>query len=164
MDNVGAPAITTKILQFLREIGLEARPGPTGPDTVLPGIDIRDGALIWDEARLKHPGDLLHEAGHLALKAPAARAQTTHSTGDDPGEEMAAIAWSYAAALHLGFSPGVVVHSEGYNGGSAALIEIFAAKRYLGVPLLAYYGLTENPPRRSEINPRAYPVMAKWVR
>jgi hypothetical protein len=35
-----------------------------------------------------------------------------------PGEEMAAIAWSYAACVHLGLEPTVVFHSDGYKGGS----------------------------------------------
>ena len=38
--------------------------------------------------------------------------------GEDAGEEMGAIAWSYAAALHIGLDPRVVFHEDGYKGAA----------------------------------------------
>ena len=107
---------TEIILEFLCEIGLTVieRTVPTG--SVLPGISIDHGALVVDHAALLYPGDLLHEAGHLAVVPPAERAALTDNVGDDGGMEMAAIAWSYAAAVHLGVPLDVLFHDHGYRG------------------------------------------------
>jgi hypothetical protein len=85
---------TAAIAGFLRAIGLEVAAGSAPERTVVPGIWIEQGALLVDEARLLFPGDLLHEAGHLAVMAPLRRAQATGDVGGDPAEEMLAIAWS----------------------------------------------------------------------
>ena len=39
--------------------------------------------------------------------------------GDDVGMEMGAIAWSYAAAMHLGVAPSVLFHDVGLSGWRA---------------------------------------------
>ena len=49
---------------------------------------------------------------------PSRRAHANENMGDDGGLEMAAIAWSYAAAIHLEIPPAVVFHEAGYRGGS----------------------------------------------
>src|SRR5215472_16522293 len=146
--------VTIKIAAFLNEIGLPIRPGEVPDQTVLPGIVIENGCLIVDEKRLSYPGDLLHEAGHLAVVPPAARCSLTGNTGGDGGEEMAAIAWSYAAALHIGLAPAVVLHDDGYRGDAANIIENFREGRYFGVPFLQWVGLTD----------KNYPAMIKWLR
>jgi len=66
-------------------------------------LDIACGVLSIDEMRLLYPGDILHEAGHIAVTSPDVRGGSTFSS--TPGEEMAAIAWSYAAALALECRP-----------------------------------------------------------
>ena len=76
----------------------------------MPGIDIRQGTILVDEARLAHPGDLLHEAGHLAVADPAERGGARLSPSD--GDEMAAIAWSWAALKHLDLDPAIVFHAH----------------------------------------------------
>jgi hypothetical protein len=146
--------VTNQIASFLNQIGLPVCAGEIPDRTILPGIHVANGGLIVDEARLAYPGDLLHEAGHLAV-APAARRNSLEGdTGESGGEEMAAIAWSYAAAVHLGLSPNVVFHAAGYRGGSRAIIENFSAGRYIGVPFLKWIGLTGE----------AYPQMIRWLR
>jgi len=89
-------AVSGKIVAFLREIGLPIRADAMGEDTVLPGIKVEHGGLLYDPAKLKYPGDLLHEAGHLAVKIPADRQACGADLGSDPAEEMMAISWSYA--------------------------------------------------------------------
>ena len=42
-------------------------------DVILPGIKLDQGVLFYDSDELQFPGDLLHEAGQLAVKAPAGR-------------------------------------------------------------------------------------------
>src|SRR4051812_24975683 len=98
-------ATTQKIVSFLREIGLKVETGTLEEPTFLPGLEMRYGTLIVDEAKLKYPGDLLHEAGHLAVKRAEARQAASGSANIEDYEEMAAIAWSYAALLHLGLEP-----------------------------------------------------------
>lgn len=146
--------VTNQIASFLTGIGLRVCAGQIPDRTILPGIHVAGGGLVVDESRLAYPGDLLHEAGHLAVVPAAQRNSLDGDTGESGGEEMAAIAWSYAAAVHLGLSPDVVFHAAGYRGGSLAILENFGAGRYIGVPFLKWIGLTGE----------AYPVMTRWLR
>jgi len=59
--------LTGKIAKFLNEIGIRTIPAKLDRQTFLPGILIREGQLLVDEEKLAFPGDLLHEAGHLAV-------------------------------------------------------------------------------------------------
>lgn len=59
--------LTQKIADFLNEIGLAVRAASLDEETFLPGILIRKGEILVDEEKLLYPGDLLHEAGHLAI-------------------------------------------------------------------------------------------------
>jgi len=156
---IDSKEITVPIVSFLKEIGIEISQGEVPDDTFVPGIEVRGGRLLFDETKMKYPGDLLHEAGHLAVMAPGDRANANATVDTGPGEEMAAIAWSYAAALHIGIDPAIVFHPDGYKGGSASLLENFAAGRYIAVPFLRWMGLTGENNVES-----AYPKMAKWLR
>jgi len=146
--------VTNQIAIFLNGIGLRVGAGQIPDRTILPGIHVAHGGLIVDESRLAYPGDLLHEAGHLAVNPAARRNSLEGDTGESGGEEMAAIAWSYAASVHLGLSPDVVFHAAGYRGGSQTIIENFSAGRYFGVPFLKWIGLTGD----------AFPEMIRWLR
>jgi hypothetical protein len=146
--------ITDRIASFLNGIGLPVCAGEIPDGTNLPGIYAARGRMVIDEERLAHPGDLLHEAGHLAVTPASKRNSLEGDTGEDGGEEMAAIAWSYAAAVHLGLSPAVVFHDAGYRGSSESILENFSAGRYFGVPYLKWIGLTGD----------AYPGMTRWLR
>lgn len=64
-----------------------------------------------------------------------------------------AIAWSYAAAVHLGLPATAVFHDGGYRGGGPNLVENFTAGRWVGVPMLRWVGLAADD----------YPRMAAWV-
>ena len=156
--------VVARIVAFLREIGLEIQSGVVEGATVLPGINVDRGVLVYDPARLKFPGDLLYEAGHLAVKAPAERRQAASDLGGDPAEEMMAIAWSYAAILHLQLPPDVVFHAEGYHSGSQSIIENFGAGRYFGVPMLQWLGLCWDEKRAKEVGAAPSPSMIKWLR
>ena len=155
--------LVQQIVAFLQSIGLAVRFGPVPEGAFLPGLQLRGGAIVIDEARLRYPGDLLHEAGHLALLPPQERALVDGDTGESGGLEMGAIAWSYAAALHLGINPAVVFHPDGYRGGSAALLENFAQGRYVGVPILEWLGLAVPPTRAKELGAEPYPAMSRWL-
>jgi hypothetical protein len=156
--------LTAHIASFLGEIGLSLRTGTVAEKTALPGIDIAASVLIVDEARLAYPGDLLHEAGHLAVATPQSRAAFDHDVGNDPAEEMMAIAWSYAAALHLGIDPAEVFHPNGYRGGSTSILENFADGRYFAVPMLEYVGLAYTGNLPMPDGAKVYPQMRRWLR
>lgn len=110
-----------------------------------------------------NPGDLLHEAGHLAVIPPEKRKRVQGNMGKDRGEEMTAIAWSYAASVHLALGPSVVFHDGGYRGWSKAFIENFTNGRYVGVPMLQWIGLTADNKRAKEMGVEPYPHMIKWL-
>ena len=157
-----ADPLTERLAAFVRGVGLDVRPAVLGPDTFLPGLDIRDGAILVDEERLAHPGDLLHEAGHLAVADPAERSAPT--LDPTPGDEMAVLAWSYAALIHLALPPEAVFHPHGYKGGAQALIEAFTQRGGVGIPLLQWYGMTLEPKRAAARGLAPYPHMIRWLR
>ena len=115
-----------------------------------------------DREKLKYPGDVLHEAGHIATTAPSERHSLTGDLKSDPGDERAAIAWSYAAVVHLRLEPDVLFHGDGYKGDAAHLIESFGAGSCIGVPMLEWYGMTRY--QRLDSEGPDYPKMRSWVR
>jgi hypothetical protein len=163
MDN-NPEALLDRILPFLREIGFQIREADlSGQKTFVPGIALAGGVLLIDRSKLLYPGDLLHEAGHLAIMSPERRMRIQGDAGKKAAEEMMAIAWSYAAAVHLGLPPNALFHEGGYKGASASLIENFTNGRYIGVPMLQWIGLTADGKRAQELGIEPYPHMIKWV-
>ena len=157
-----ADPLTERLVAFVRGIGVDVRTATLPEKTVLPGLDIRHGAILVDETRVTHPGDILHEAGHLAVADPAERNAPTLSPS--AGDEMTSIAWSYAALRHLALDPAIVFHADGYKGEAAAIIENFTAGRYFGVPVLQLYGMAVEPRRAAETHAEPYPHMLRWLR
>lgn len=153
------PEALTAIVAFLRTIGLVVETATLPEDGFLPAISVRDGRLLYDPDRLQWPGDLLHEAGHIAVTDPALR-PTVREFDSDGGDEMAAIAWSFAAARAAGIDPRVVFHDHGYRGDGQWLAETFADGRYIGLPMLQYYGLA----RFLNDDGDQFPAMIKWLR
>lgn len=155
--------VTARIIAFIEEIGIPVIEEPVPEDSFLPGLRIRGGALLYDPATLDWPGDLLHEAGHIAVTDPAVR-ETLAEVSDSPGEEMAAIAWSYAAALEIGIDPALVFHEHGYRDAGPNILENFRKGSFFGVSLLDYYGLTAEAKWAETRGIPAYPVMTRWLR
>jgi hypothetical protein len=156
--------LTARIAGFLQEIGLEVERRELPEACFLPGVRVERGRVLVDEARLLSPGDVLHEAGHLAVMTAADRAAREGDLGADLGEEIGAIAWSYAAALHLGIDPAVVFHPHGYRGASGGFLDNFRHGRYVGVPLLQWMELTHEPKSAAAAGVPPYPHMVKWLR
>jgi hypothetical protein len=151
------------ILDWLRQIGLTVRFAPLGQETFLPGVSLECGGLVVDPERLLYPGDLLHEAGHLAVMLPSARWSTEANAGSDMGDEIAAQTWSYAAAVYLGLAPEIVFHAAGYRGSAAHLVQLYRESR-VGVPVLQWMGLTLDAKRAAAENALPYPTMVRWLR
>ena len=159
---VFADPLTERLCGFVRGIGIDVRAATLVEKTFLPGLEISHGALLVDEARLSHPGDILHEAGHLAVTDPAER--NCRRLAPSPGDELTAIAWSFAALRHLDLDPAIVFHPDGYKGGAASIIENFTAGRYFGVPLLQLYGMSCEPQQAAAKGVAPYPHMLRWLR
>ncbi len=160
---VFADPLTTRIAAFIAGVGIPVEPALLEASTPCPGMVARRGVLLVDEARLAYPGDLLHEAGHIAVCDPALR-PSLEAIGDDGGEEMAAIAWSYAASRELGLEPRVLFHPAGYKGGADALIAAFEGQGGVGVPLLEWYGMTLGPKSAAAQGAAPFPHMRRWLR
>ena len=152
--------IVRRVVLFLKEIGLAIEFGAITSGDFLPGIQMIPNGLRIDVDALLYPGDLLHEAGHLAVRMPRQRASEPLATSD-AAEEMGALAWSYAAALHLGISPEVVFHEHGYRGQASQLLHDYAHGKAVGLPYLWWIGMTTQP-RAGQ--PSIYPRMLRWLR
>jgi hypothetical protein len=161
-------AITGKILSFLDSIGLEWKEESLGDETFMPGVDIGNGILLVDREKLKYPGDLLHEAGHIAMLEASRRHEVSGDAGAKDGrvdgEEIGAILWSYAATVAIGIPPETVFHPDGYKGQSDWHIENFTSGNYVGLPLLEWMGLCISPEKAKATGEEGFPKMKQWLR
>ena len=162
---------TAAIAAFLGRIGIACEPADLADagDTFLPGILLDRGRLLVDEARLAYPGDLLHEAGHIAVAPSDVREHLSGGSVAVPGVDMAAlefaaIPWSYAAALAVGIDPAEVFHEGGYAGRASGLLFSFRAGAPIGAHLLEAAGMTASGPRAQALGVPPYPHMLRWLR
>jgi hypothetical protein len=153
--------VITRCYEFVRSIGIEIEERPLAEKTFTPGITIAGSKLIVDRKEMKYPGDLLHEAGHIALLSEAQRANLNGDAtlGDkaNEGHELGVLSWSYFAALEAGIPPEAVFHSDGYKGESDWLLDNFSNKKYIGFPLLQWMGIAKK-------SPDGTPEIINWLR
>jgi hypothetical protein len=55
-----------QIANFLYSINIKVVEQKLPTDTFLPGLSLLGNSILIDMEQLKYPGDLLHEAGHIA--------------------------------------------------------------------------------------------------
>ncbi len=159
--------VTDAIIEFLLSVGLKVYKRPISESTFLPGIKLHNGALEIDTEKLLYPGDILHEAGHLATMPPTVREIMSDQLDNNDlnrGGEMMAIAWSYAVCKHLSINPQLVFHPDGYRGGGESILQNFEEGRYIGLPLLQWAGMAYDEQRAKELNKPTYPEMIRWLR
>ncbi len=155
------------IVEFLNRIGIQTVKGRVPPSSFLPGVRIDAGCLIY-EASMPWPGDLLHEAGHVAT-APACLRSSLADGVELPdwvpyATEAEATAWAYAATQHLDLHPSVLFHPGGYHGASEQLIVTFSAGVYPGAYGLAQSGMTRIGTEARSRGEPTYPRMVQWLR
>lgn len=157
-----------KITTFLNEVGINVHYKQIDYKTFLPGISIENGAIVIDKEKLKYPGDILHEAGHIAVVPTIDRLSLNeHNIATRTmreAEEMMAIAWSYAVCVHLQIDPSFVFHDNGYKGGGSDIAENFKAGRYFGVPMLQWTGMALEKDSIENAGLPIYPKMLHWLR
>ena len=158
-DNPENKQALEKCIVFLNSIGIKTMYRQLESESFLPGLSIENGCILVDREALKHPGDILHEAGHIAV-VPAADRATLNAASiktrpSREAEEMMAIAWSYAACIHLGLDVYFVFHDDGYKGDGHSIAENFLARRFFGTPMLQWCGM---------IDEKFFPTMIKWMR
>ncbi|WP_431241528.1 hypothetical protein ACQ9BO_15830 [Flavobacterium sp. P21] len=156
-----------KALKFLNEIGIDVIEKQLD-STFLPGLELGSNCIYIDYEKLLYPGDILHEAGHLAVATSVERKLigTNQISIDWPtqGDEIVAILWSYAALHHLQLPLEFVFHSNGYKNSSDWYISNFNSKNYIGLPLLEWMGLCLGNERAEKEHKTAFPAMQKWLR
>ena len=149
-------------------IGVDVRVQELTERTLLPGIQIESGRLVVDPSKLVWPGDLLHEAGHLAIVPAALRPTIGGELPVDPlvqhAGEAEATAWAYAALVTIGLPPEVLFHAGGYHGKSQALIFSYTNGVYLGAAGLGAAGLAATPEEVRSAGLPGYPNMRRWLR
>ncbi|MCF7499775.1 hypothetical protein [Pseudoalteromonas sp. L1] len=155
------------ILNFLTKIKIAYEMTDLKNKTLLPGLFIQNGILQIDINKLKYPGDILHEAGHIAVCEPIFREQLTGdvyknglSIKREPqamhGEEIAATAWSVAAVKYLGLPMELIFHEKSYKGSAQNLFDLFENGGLFGQPLLQAWDMT--------CPNSGFPIMREWIR
>lgn len=162
-DEGGGEAAAARILPFLEEIGIAVDWIGDAKEQLLGGLAIVNGRILIDPDTPVWPGDLLHEAGHIAAVPPEERA-TLGPLEADATDEMVAIAWSYAASLPCELPLRQLFHDGGYRGDSAKLVTSFATGHYIGAPMLGVYGMTADLRTALAEGKPAFPSLSRWLR
>lgn len=149
-----------KCIAFLNKIGIKTFFRALDDSSFLPGLQIENGNIIIDTNLIQHPGDLLHEAGHIAVVPQKDRTNLTATAlikrKDREAEEVMAIAWSYAACIHLDIDPSYVFHEDGYRGGSNDIIDSCDKNEYVGTLMLQSLGMGSQNSDTHQMN--------RWLR
>ena len=173
-----------KSATFLQGLGFTVRQDSRASG-FLAGVEINNGQLIVERFDDDIAGELLHEAGHLAVLPSPFRNRASGDLGDviqrmsdwidqnratvspdDPlirailqSGECEAVAWSYAAATAIGIDTRIPF-IRGFDGEGPALHDQVASGYYFGVHGLAAGGMTDLPRARA-VSP--YPRMKRWL-
>jgi hypothetical protein len=180
-----------RAVEFVRSIGLSVKlvgNHPLEPGSFLPQIRIRAGGLEVREDAF--PGDVLHEAGHIAVLPPAfrpladknlraafaaARAYCDeHGDGlmahpEDPVvrallqcSDPEATAWQYAAANAIGLPDAWLFPAGSYEGNQETVLQMLKLNRHFGINGLQAAGWTQVSRNPYRATP-VYPALAFWL-
>lgn len=183
------------ILDFLNGIGIVARavpPSAAMSQTFTPHVLIRNGQIDADIENV-FPGDILHEAGHVAvIPAPfrplasgnlSAAFKAMHSYLDenprglqtypeDPicrailqCSDTEATAWQYAAAIEVGLPEHLLFPEGSYQGYAEENLTRLKDSQHFGINGLQAAGWTvlRAFPSSSRAMPPVFPKLAFWL-
>lgn len=179
------------VVEFFRSIGLAVKP-KSGAIGFVPGIEIENGTLFIDKGSCL-PGDLLHEAGHLAvlpslfrrqantdldvvmetmgeyLSADATGGENTLSRAILQSGECEATAWAWAAGMHLGLPANVIIqpkaNMDGDDEGAPGIRLALSANSYFGINGLQAAGwcAVRGGAYAKALGLPVYPNLAFWL-
>ena len=157
------------VSEFLEKINIPYHFDKITVETYVPGILIKNGGLVIDNELLKFPGDILHEAGSIALCPTDVRPTLNTPIAaqldfDAATHSFMTLAWAYAAALHSDTPLEVVFHKNGYNGQNESIIYGFQSGQYIGLPMLQYLGMAYDANLAAQNNAQPFPSMIQWLR
>ncbi|MBL7804276.1 MAG: hypothetical protein JNL02_11110 [Saprospiraceae bacterium] len=151
-----------RICDFLTQIGIPFQKAPIEGRSFLPGLKIDQGSLTIDVDKLEYPGDILHEAGHIALfdplKRPFLNQEMLDTQPSEQSEEIGVQLWSYFAAEACGVPAEMVFHDGGYHTQNKWIIDNFRKRIFVGMPLLVWMRIADPVPKGE------YPVIRNWLR
>jgi len=175
-----------KVCEFLTEIGIE-NSIVEGANGHLKHVDISEGKLLIQP--ICFPGDVLHEAGHVAIMPSRWRHLLTgdirHAIKqmfveldgmnlhpDDPLSRAAiqcsdpeATAWGWAAGLYLKLPKHFIINhdplSGDYGGEGWVVAEQLEFRSYIGINGLSHAGFC--CPRIPMAGKPVYPELARWL-
>jgi hypothetical protein len=157
-----------RITRFLEQIGIAPIAAALPTSTLLPGVTISAGQLLFDRTQLTWPGDLLHEAGHIAVMPGHLRAAIDATVPESDAVphagEVEATAWAFAATVAIGLDPTVLFHDGGYHGHAANLAFSYSVGSYPGAAGLQASGMTLSQPQAKALGLAPYPHMISWLR
>ncbi|MGY3581777.1 hypothetical protein ACVIGB_000152 [Bradyrhizobium sp. USDA 4341] len=172
-----------KAASFLEAIGISVRI-EQGARGFLNQLRIEGSGLVVENNDSEIVGDMLHEAGHIAVIPSLFRGQLTADVDDvapimaqyvkdnpncmawpeDPiaraimqSGEQEAIAWSYAAAHHIGIDTRLPF-AQGFDGNGQEIHDMLAIGCHLGIHGLFHAGMTQLPRQV-----HGYPKMKRWM-
>jgi hypothetical protein len=171
-----------KVVSFCQHVGITLQLVSEERESFLPGVWIEDGIVYCNPANLTCIGDLLHERGHFAVAPASYRGNLNGFLEFGPdyppimlpdgtenpeyrkwidGCEQATIAWSYAAAVEIGFDP-YAAFDQGpnqfedlaFDGEWLSIAKSLAMHSHPGLECLINTGMTTR---------HKWPQMNKWL-
>ena len=169
------------VMAFVRSIGIPCshRAGASG---FVPGVRIVDGGMHVDPDAAAVE-DVLHETAHLAIMPPIYRAVANDDLEasfvamdadlgagrfEQDSSMMRAIlqcgdaeatAWAWAAGLHLGIAPQLIISQSSYSGSGSLIRKQLQLNAYLGINGLWHAGMCSTKHRPG----RKFPDLAHWT-
>lgn len=166
-----------RVATWLNSIGLVTKPGKRSDQSFMRGIWFDCGCIVYDPDEA-HPGDLLHEAGHLAIvparfrhfvKGEIEESLASHyddylkSTVDCEDATLQAIiqsgdaeaiAWSYAASLACCVDPWLCF-VNGFDGEAESVFQAIKLGCHPGINGLRASGMLTSV--------RDFPHLVRWL-
>lgn len=180
-----------QVVEFVRGLGIAVAvcTDEAAAESFLPNVEILDGGLVVRPGVF--PGDILHEAGHLATMPaqfrPLATGQLREAFAamsryleanpmglatypEDPVargvmqcSDPEATAWQFAAGQHLGMPDEWLFPLGSYAGDAVAVLLSLKAGGHMGINGLQAAGWTLNRANPFRPNIPVFPQLAFWL-